>query len=140
MKRKDDPIKNLFLVLGILQSIISVGAIIGGIGMCIDPSGHTDGVSQELLRNSPFKDYWYPGLFLLIVHGIGNLIAALVSFFRKKNAGTTGILLGGILIAWVAIQIFWIGFSHILQPAFVVFGFAEVFIGTLIYRHYYKRR
>ncbi|MCB0504025.1 MAG: hypothetical protein KDC58_00845 [Cyclobacteriaceae bacterium] len=131
---EEESIKSYFLVLGILQSIIAVGAIIGGIGMCMDPSGRTDGISLRLLHESPFKDYWYPGLFLLIVHGLGNILAAIISFAKRHISGVFGMAMGAILIAWVVLQIYWIGFSHRLQSAFLVFGTAEVFLGYLIYR------
>lgn len=131
---KEDSVESYFLVLGILQSIIAIGAIIGGVGMCLDPSGRTDGVSLKLLLESPFQDYWYPGLFLLIVHGIGNILGAIISYTKKHISGVFGMGLGAILIAWVILQIYWIGFSHKLQPAFLVFGTAEVFLGYLIYR------
>lgn len=131
---KDESIRSYFLVLGILQSIIAVGAIIGGIGMCLDPSGRTDGVSLKLLQDSPFKDFWYPGLFLLVIHGVGNILAAIISFKKKHISGVFGMGMGAILIAWVILQVYWIGFSHRLQPAFLVFGTAEMFLGYLIYR------
>ncbi|MCB0497150.1 MAG: hypothetical protein KDC79_13505 [Cyclobacteriaceae bacterium] len=131
---KEDSIKSYFQVLGILQSIIAIGAIIGGVGMCMDPTGKTDGVTLKLLQESPFNDYWYPGLFLLIVHGLGNIIAAYISFTKKHISGILGMALGGILIFWVVMQFYWIGFNHDLQPAFLVFGTAEAFLGFLIQR------
>lgn len=134
MEKEEESIKSYFQVLGILQSIIAVGAIIGGIGMCFDPSGRTDGVSLKLLQDSPFKDYWYPGLFLLIVHGIGNILAAIISFTKKHVSGVFGMALGAILIAWVLLQIYWIGLNHKLQLAFLVFGAGEIILGYLIYK------
>lgn len=130
----DDPPKSFFLVLGILQSIIAVGAIIGGIGMCMDPSGRADGIPLKLLHDSPFKDYWYPGLFLLIVHGIGNILSAIISFAKKPVSGIFGMAMGSLLILWISMQLIWIGYYNALQPAFIVFGAAQVLLGYLIYR------
>lgn len=132
--QEEDSPKSFYQVLGILQSIIAVGAIIGGIGMCMDPSGRADGIPLRLLDDSPFQDFWYPGLFLLIVHGIGNILSAIISFAKKEISGVFGMAMGSLLILWVSMQLIWIGYYNALQPAFITFGAVQVWLGYLIYR------
>lgn len=136
----DDSPKGFFQVLGIIQSIIAVGAIIGGIGMCMDPTGRADGIPLKLLHDSPFEDYWYPGLFLLIVHGIGNILSAIISFSKKEISGFFGMAMGSLLIVWITMQLIWIGYYNALQPAFIVFGAAQLLLGYLIHRDLAKNK
>ncbi len=69
--------KRFFMGLGILQLFISLGAIPAGISFLLDPSGKGLGMATDLLKNSPFINFFIPGLYLLSINGIGNLIGAI---------------------------------------------------------------
>ena len=131
--------RKLYIFLGILQLIIAIGAIPAGLAFTIDPTGHSNGGNTEILSNSPFNDFLIPGLFLLIIHGVGNLFGAFLSFWRFNLAGITGIALGVTQVLWIVFQVVWIGLSSFLQPTFFIVGFAEALIGYAIYRRIKKQ-
>lgn len=134
MRRK----KKLYVILGIIQLVIAIGAIPAGIGFLIDTTGSGNGTSPEILKDSPFSSFLIPGLFLLIVHGIGNILAAMLSFFKSNYAGHAGVFFGTAQIIWIIVQVYWIGLSSFLQPTFFVIGILEATIGYAIYRNLKK--
>ncbi len=121
-------------ILCIIQVIIAVRAILEGILFVIDPSGHKNGTSIAVLVNSPFFDFFFPGLFLLIFIGISNLSSAIVTFLKIEVAGFLGIIFGIILMIWIVLQTYWIGFNGFLQPLFFILGAIETVIGFQLLR------
>ena len=130
MKRK----LNLWVTLGILQIIVAIGAIPFGIGFIRDPSGQSAGMNISMLDNSPFIDFYFPGLFLLIFLGLGNLLSGAVSFLKIEVSGFLGLALGTILMCWLFLQVWWIGFTSFLQPLLFIFGFFEALTGFILLR------
>jgi len=125
-------IKKFYYALGTLQAITALGAIPAGSGYLMDTSGKGMGVTIELLEKSPFKTFLIPGLFLLIVNGLGNAAGAYLSFRKNKIAGEAGLFLGVLLILWIIIQVIWITLSSFLQPLFLIIGIANVYLGWRI--------
>lgn len=124
--------KSLFISLGILQLFISIAAIPAGIGFILDPSGEKLGISMELIKESPFANYFIPGVILLIVNGIGSLIGSLHSFFKHKRTGIIAITLGIALVIWIVSQVYWIGLVSWLQPFIFVMGILEIILATKV--------
>jgi hypothetical protein len=124
--------RKLYITLGIIQGFIALGAIPAGLGYLSDTSGVGMGASVELLKNSPLTSFLIPALFLLIVHGFGNVLGAILSFRKKPFAGKVGLVLGLILSIWIIIQVYWIGLSSFMQPMFLIIGIAEALFGYLI--------
>ena len=60
--------RRLLLGLGCLQIFIGIGAVAGGFGLVSAPDGSALGLPLELLEHSPFRDYFIPGLVLLVVN------------------------------------------------------------------------
>jgi hypothetical protein len=114
--------------LGILQVIVAIGAIPAGLSMILDPSGNDLGISPDILRDAPFRDFYIPGIFLLVGNGVFNIIGAVLSFRKNKQAGKVGLGLGIFLVLWICFQIYFIGFIHFLQPLFLVIGIIEILL------------
>jgi hypothetical protein len=112
--------------LGWLQIFIALGAIAGGVNFLLDTSGAGFGFTLDLLQGTPFKDYLLPGLYLLLINGLGTLLAAVLSFRRHPLAADVGIVLGLALMGWIAAQILWVGYLSWLQPFYFVLGVLEV--------------
>lgn len=126
--------KKYYFVLGALQSFTAIGAIPVGIIMLRDTTGAAMGMSTDLLANSPLDSFLLPGLFLLIVNGLANLAAAILSFTGNRYAGHAGILLGVALIIWILIQVWWISLFSVLQPLFFIIGIVNTWLGWKIHR------
>jgi len=114
--------------LGTLQMFIGIGAVPAGIAMISDPSGRSLGMPLEMLANSPFSNFLIPGVFLLVVNGIGSLLGGIASFSRHRFAGEIAAGLGTFLIVWIAAQVWWMG-VHWLHVLYFVLGLVELTLG-----------
>lgn len=125
------------LVYGLtaLQGFIGISAVGGGLGMVMDPSGSGMGLPIEMLEKTPFPDFLIPGLVLLIVNGLGSIVGSILTFRRYRRAGEIAMALGAFLVAWIVIQIWWIGGGlHWLQALYFFLGIAEVYLGNRLRR------
>lgn len=126
--------KKRSIILGIIQLFIAIGAIPAGILMILEPDGASIGMSTEILASAPFNTFLIPGLVLFFVLGLLNLIAAFLSFKKNKYAGILAFLLGIMLLIWLFVQIYFIGFTFFLQLVFFVVGIVEIFLGYKSYK------
>ncbi|GHV32601.1 hypothetical protein FACS18949_04020 [Clostridia bacterium] len=81
-----------------LHFFVALGALAGGV-MALSGAADTFGIE---LKNAPFKTFLIPGLILFTVIGLGNLCAALL--LKKKLGGYLSLLLGVIMVVWIAVQ------------------------------------
>jgi hypothetical protein len=78
----------------------------------LQPNGATLGFPVDWLAGSPFPDYRFPGLFLLVVIGGANLVSAFALIRRSPLGPTLSLATGVLLIAWISIQTMIIGYVH----------------------------
>jgi len=121
-------------LLGYLQIFIGAGAIAGGIQLIIVPDGSVMRMNTEILSKSPFTNFLVPGITLVTVIGLGNLLGAWFSLKNKKSAGIYGSIMGATLISWMLIQIILIGWGIWLQPFYLTMGTFELILGILLFR------
>lgn len=126
--------KKLFYILGSLQAFTAIGAIPAGTGYLLDTTGKGMGVSTDLLAHSPLNSFLLPGLFLLLINGLANLIGAYLSFKRNRYAGYIGLILGVFLTLWIIIQVAWISLMSFLQPLFLIIGLVNTYLAWKILR------
>lgn len=107
------------LTLGILLLIIGLNAI-GGAWYAL--SGAPE-IPLEWLNNSPFDDYFIPGLFLLLVIGGLSFISAFYVFKKYKYGPRLTLYTSGVLLLWIVVQMSIIGYVSWLQPAMAVLAF-----------------
>ncbi|MFC2112672.1 hypothetical protein ACFLTA_05330 [Bacteroidota bacterium] len=128
----------LYIGLGALQAFIGLGALGGGFMLVIDTSGSALGVPLSFLEGSPFPNFLIPGIFLLVVNGVGSLIGAGFSFTRRPYAQETAIVLGVILVAWIVIQVIIIRSFSWMHVLYFILGVLELGLGLYIRRHRFK--
>ena len=126
----------IFKVLLLVMTISTgVGALAGGIGMLIAPDGSFLGMQALLpyFQVLPFADvlfqnFTFPGIALIIVNGITNLVATAFIFANKKVGYILGTLFGVTLMMWITIQfcIFPMNFMDIL---YFIFGVLQMIFG-----------
>ena len=119
-------------LLVILLVFLSLSGLFG-IMFLIDPSGELVEMPLSHLDKLPIDTFFLPGLFLLIVYGIGSLIIAYGLFRKLFWAPVAGILLGLVLIGWVIGQIILWGAPAMLQYIYLSVG-AVIFVLSLILR------
>jgi len=100
------------------QAFIGVGAVFGGYELLSNAEGF--GLPEEWLAGTPFPDYRIPGLFLLIVLGIGMLAATVVTLLRVCWWPVLAITMGAILAAWLLIETILIGWRGDQQAILLV--------------------
>ena len=116
-----------------LLLFVGIGAVAGGLGVILDPSGESLGVSVDLLMNSPFKNFLIPGIVLFTVIGLTSLLVSFLTFKQHLLSGGATIVLGFIMIIWIVLQVYWIGWLTPLQPTFLIIGFAEIILGYVLH-------
>jgi hypothetical protein len=121
--------KSLGNGLGILQMLIGLGAVGGGLALVLEPSGTNLGIPLEELENSPFSTYLVPGIVLIMVNGVGSLVGAAASFKRHRYAGETAMALGMFLVVWIILQVYWFAAFHWLHALYLGIGVLELVLG-----------
>jgi hypothetical protein len=92
-----------------LMAIQAIGAIGGGIGLVQDPIDNI-GMPLDMLEGSPFSDYFYPGLILLIVVGIFPLLVLPGLLLRKQWAWWLALAAGAGLVVWIIVEVALLGY------------------------------
>lgn len=122
--------RNVLVALLVIQG---VAAIAGGSFLVADPTGAKLGMEVGLLADSPFANFLVPGLWLLLVNGVGQVGAGVWAALGRSRAGLLAMLCGLLLMNWIAVQVAWVGLIHWLQPAVFAVGLAEVGLGSRLH-------
>jgi hypothetical protein len=140
-------------LLVFLLVFLAIGGFYGGVFMLIDPSGELLQM-DEVLTLLPVPDYTLPGLFLIIVMGIFPLMLCfgliwmpdckwgkrLADWSGHSWAWTGSVAVGLILVIWLIIQSFLIGFQWPIQYVTLVNGILIVLVAFIPgLRKFYKR-
>jgi len=119
--------------LGAIQAFIGITAIAGGLRLIANPNGLPD-FPIEWLINSPFPNYFFPGLILLIVIGVGYVVSATLTFFKKGLSGSMAALVGLCLILYMTVEIWFVGLRNFLQPLYFVLGGVVLIFGLNLFK------
>ena len=119
-------------LLVILLVFLSLSGLFG-IVFLIDPSGELVEMPLSHLDKLPIDTFFLPGLFLLIVYGLGSAIITYGLLRQLFWAPVAGLLLGLVLIGWVTGQIILWGAPAMLQYIYLTVG-AAIFLLSLIIR------
>ena len=121
--------RRLTIGLGALQVFIGLGAVAGGLGLALDPSGKNIGMPLEMLEGSPFTTFLIPGIVLFAVNGLGSLLGAVLTFARHRCSGEMAMVLGAFLVAWIVVQVYWVQGIHWLHWLYFILGLLEFTLG-----------
>jgi hypothetical protein len=95
--------KSLRIATIVIHFFVGVGAFFGGLAAVLNPVSPM-GISPETLRLGPFTDFLIPGLTLLIVIGLGNILSGILEAKNVSCASYASGVMGAILIGWIVIQ------------------------------------
>ena len=114
---------------------IGIGAVVGATGMLVAPDGSAIGMKEALsyfqvlpFAGVLFQDYVFPGIALLVINGIPNLIAAFLLLRNKKMGGYLGCSLGVVLMLWIMIQFVIFPFN-LTSTTYFFFGLLQFLCG-----------
>lgn len=127
-----------------LLAFQALGGIFGGLSLTLSPSGEIMHMPVSMLEGSPFSDFLFPGLILLVLLGLLPLFVAWALFASpswrwpdKLNiyrgidwAWTYSLYTGIMLCIWILIEIIFIEFD-ILQTIFGLVGVAILITALL---------
>lgn len=119
-----------------LHLVLGFGAVFGGLGLVIDPSGELIKMPISLLEYSPFSNFLIPGIILLVMLGILPLVVSyglirkwhwevadrLNLFPQKHWSWTYSLYIGVILIIWITVQIYFIKQIATIHEAYIFLG------------------
>lgn len=104
--------------LGLLLAFAAMNAFAGGVYAL---SG-APGVPTAWLAGSPFRSYFVPGMFLLVVVGGSFAVASVAVFARTRFARPTAAAAGLLVLLWLAVQVAIIGYASWMQPTTAAAG------------------
>jgi hypothetical protein len=115
----------------VLEILLSIGALGGGLVLMIAPRGEILPLPLSALAGSPFDTYFVPGLILFGVLGLGPLIAAALALRGHRLAPLAAIGTGVVLLAWLGVEIAIVGYSNNppLQPFYLLLGIIISMVG-----------
>ncbi len=122
----------LFVLQGVLQLFVGFGAAVSGALLIADSSGSLLKAPLEMLQGSPFPDFFLPGVVLLAVNGIGQIVAGVLTLRRHRCSGWAGATFGMALMIWIFTQVSMIGGGHALQYSYFFLGVIETALSFLI--------
>lgn len=120
--------KSARIFLMILQMFSGLSGLFGGMMLIIDPTGNSIQLKSGWLNATPFVDFLIPGIILFIFIGIGHIFGFIITIIKHKLRFLIALVLGLILVSWIAFQVGLIGYKNFLQPLYFIVGFLEVLL------------
>jgi hypothetical protein len=103
-------------------------AIPVGLMFIADPSGASIGLPSGWVEDTVFGSYLIPGLYLLLVNGVGMLLLAWLIYRRHWSAPWLTAILGVGLIIWILVQLLVMPETMVLQWIFLATGLLLGFV------------
>ncbi len=117
---------------GLLLLFNGTGALFGGWSLMSKPDGSILGLSTDLLVNSPFRDYFVPGIILFTVNGLFSIFIMLMLFIKPVLFPAMLRLQGILLMVWILVQVAMIRTTSVLQLIFFTTGLIMIVLSFLI--------
>lgn len=115
-----------------LQGFVAVSAVPSGLLMMISPRGGLFEMPPSMLEGSPFGNFFWPGLLLFVIIGLGHAAALILSLKRHRLFGPAAAVMGLVLMIWIYVQVNMIGGGHWLQYLYFTAGTGEVSLAVLL--------
>ena len=108
----------------LLEVFTGLLAIPVGLMFLTDPTGASVGVKESWMAETFLGSYFVPGLYLLLMNGVGMLALALLTVLDHWVAPWLKGVLGVGLIVWILVQLALMPETMLLQWVFLVVGVA----------------
>lgn len=109
----------------------AISAIIGGAALFLAPDGSILRMQVSFIADSPFKDYFIPGLILAFLVGGSALLASISLLAKSKWSFILTLVSGAALTIWIIIQVMMIGLHHPIQPFYGLIGLAIIILALM---------
>lgn len=104
-----------------IHIFVSIGALFGGMAAILNP-WEPLGTPLEMLENSPFENFFIPGLILFLVIGIGHLFSAVTALKHSIYLGYISSIFSWSLVIWIVVQCVMINSVNFMHIFFLVIG------------------
>jgi len=121
----------------ILLFFNGISAVFGGGALMNDPSGSVIKLPTEILKNSPFPNFFVPGLILFVVLGLGSLFTSILVILKIRGYPFLTIFMGFALSIWISVQMLMIRDVHYLHIIYGLIGIILIILGILLRRKEY---
>ncbi len=115
-----------------LLLFLGISALVGSVGLIIDPTGESIGLPPEILEGIPFKSYLFPGILLGVFNGLLSLIIAFLVVRKTRIQGWLVLLQGCVLLVWMSAQMLMEMYYPPLTIPYYVIGFLLSLFGILL--------
>lgn len=120
--------KIVYRILFILHIFVGLGAMGGGMMAILNPHSPF-GIT---LKNSPFTSFLIPGIILFTVIGLGNIISALVIYYKPWFHGYVSSVFGWALVIWIVVQCIMLESVVALHIIYFIIGLIQGILAMVI--------
>lgn len=117
----------VYRILFSLHIFVGIGGMAGGLAAIMNPQSPL-GMPVESLKNSPFKDYFIPGVILFTIIGLGNLMSALILHRKTRYQGYISSVFSWALVIWILVQCIMLKAVAFLHILFFVIGLIQAIL------------
>lgn len=111
-----------------LHMFVGIGALVGGMMAILNPHSPF-GIT---LKNSPFTSFLIPGIILFTILGIGNIISAIVVYYKPWFYGYVSSVFSWALVIWIIVQCIMLESVVALHVIFFSIGLVQAALAMLI--------
>lgn len=119
---------------GILILLHGIIAAICGIVLMRDVSGSEIGLQLSLLEHSPFVNYFYPGLILYTILGLGSFFTGICTLLKVRYYPWILMIIGSGIVIWIITQMIMIRLQFNLQYVIAAIGITSLVLGVLLHK------
>lgn len=126
--------RKVHYVLGIYDAVLALGATMTGLLMLLG-KGVFNEFPKEWLSNTPFNSWTVIGLIILVVFGIGNIVASGNILFKNdtNKSWVMSAVMGGVLLLTLIAQIVILGEWYMATVQFLVLSLIQLVLSFRTY-------
>ncbi len=128
---EEEILKKVYRILFFLHVFVGIGAMAGGLAAMTNPESPL-GASVEALKNSPFSNFFIPGIILFVVIGLGNVMSAFLFRFKLRFQGYISSVFSWALVIWIIVQCIMLNAVVFLHVLFFAIGFIQAILSMII--------
>lgn len=129
--------KKVSTILGVYDLFMATGAIWLGVGMVTSRSGtiFAESYPESWEANLPIDNWIALGVLGIIVFGLGNIGAAILSFKKKHNSSWyASAIMGAVFLFGLGYHYFVVGEIYLLVTGtFLALGIVQVYLSKFVY-------
>lgn len=115
------------ITLLIVQGFLALNAMAGGMLLMLAPDGSLLQLPRDFMHSTLFADFFWPGMVLFSVIGLGHLLGFVLTLRRSPLAAHAALVLGAGTLIWIGVQVlmtepFW------LQGLIAALGLLEMIV------------